>query len=479
MGTLAAIVGSTTVTLNNGSPFSLLSARGMAGPPVRRITQQGPSQDGDTDLGYRLGPRNIELVIGFSATTDALLDGYRDTLTGIFKPLSSTPIKLRWTRDDTEVRQIDCYTVGNVKIDLIPEHRPGHYHRATVRLYAPEATWYGPTAGSGSVVGTAYTAGSWWLAGGAIGSAQVKEYGTFPTQGQVWTYSGTPTDPYTAYLAGSTGGYTIAVRGTAEPITDGKFMFFAGSASGTPAVSVSTSGTTHYLLGANSPDGGFYLGTIMPASGTHNYYTRWYYYSIEPTNVAAVERNRDFGWGTINVNYNMSGTARRWRSNATNTAASRWTSDIERYAVFVPALTNSQLEALDTYMSLGTTSTDGSNLAVAYGGDMPDYPTLSIRGPISSPSVTNVSTGHVLDFGTITIGAGTTYVINTHPLYKSVLAGTVSKIGELSADSDLGEFHLGPAPAVTGGTNVLLLSGTAMGTATLLSITYYNRFLSF
>src|SRR5688572_9230343 len=109
--TLQAIVGSSTVTLTNKSPFGLLSAKGLAGAPVRRLTAQGAAQHGDTDLGFRLRPRELELEIGFRADTDAALDAHRDTLMAIFKPLPSTPVNLRGTRDDGDIRQLDCYSV--------------------------------------------------------------------------------------------------------------------------------------------------------------------------------------------------------------------------------------------------------------------------------------------------------------------------------------------------------------------------------
>lgn len=467
MATLAAIVGSTTVTLSDRNPFALLSARGMGRSGVRRVTAQGPAQHGDTDLGYRLAPRELELKIGFRATTDAILDGYRDTLTSIFKPLSATPVNLRYTRDDGGVRQLDCNVVGEVDIRLVKEHRISHYHEATIRLRAPEPAWYNPTAGSVSVLGTSLVASQWWLAGGLIGSAQAVYYGTAPAQGSVWTYAGTPTS------------YTIAFSGTPEPITDGKFAFYAGAGGGSPAISFSTSGTTIYKVSATYPTGGVNLGSVM-TSGTQNYFVSYEIPGGSGTAGAiTIDRDTTFITSENQVDFGLGGTARRWRSDSANNAASRWTSAIAKYAVFVPVLTDNQLNALSTFMDYPDSSVDAQSLPIPYLGDLPESPVLSITGPVTNPSITNLATGETIDFGTITIGAGTTYLINTRYGQNSVLFGTVNKDFELTDDSDLGDFHLAPAPTATGGTNVLNLNGTAMGTATRFAISYYDRFQSY
>jgi hypothetical protein len=488
---LTATVGSTTVNLSNRSPFAFRTLRGAGGVDIRRVTIQGPAQDGDTDRGYRLGPRDLELVVVFTATTDALLDGYRDTLTQFFKPLVSTPVGLTMTLDNGNVRQLDVYPRGEspVKITLTPELRPSHTHQAIISLRAPDPAWYNPTQGSISVVGTSLTAAQWYYAGGAIGSAQAVEFGTAPTQGQVWTYAGTP-GTVSSYELQTGGGYTVAFRSGKEAVTAGKYAFFAGSASGTPSASFSTNGTIGYALGIDHVGaheyGGLSAGTsFMPASGTNNYFVSMKTY-VEGSGY--VEAGAQRGTASFNsgfsgqdivptTEYNIGGTVRRWRSNGANDAASRWTEALTRYAVYVPALLPDQISALNTYMSLSDSSTDAQTLPIAYNGNLPEYPTISITGPVTNPSVTNLTTSETLDFGTITIGAGTTYIINTHPQYRTVYAGTVNKRRELSQDSDLDSFHI--SPSAVGGTNVFYLNGTAMGTATQFQVLWYDRYTSF
>jgi len=466
MANLTATVGSSSLTLYGGNPYSLVSARGMSSAAVRRVTSRGPAQDGDTDLGYRLAPRTIELTIGIRATSDILLDGYRQTFTSFFKPLPSTPIQLRYTGDNAAVRQIDCYTVGDIKLNLNPEHRPGHYHEATVTLRAADPAWYNPTQGSVTVLGTSFVGATWWLAGGAIGTAQVVEYGTAPTQGQVWTYTGTPDS------TASPGAYTIAIRSGQESLSAGKFAFFAGDGDGDPSVSIHTYFTVSAVYGYGNPNNSGGRNFSMP-SGTSNYifstlgttYTRGY---IDGTALP------DSVYSAVSMS--IEGTARRWRSDATNSVGSRWSEALEKYAVYVPALDTSQIAALNEFMNIPAGNTDTQYLAISYVGNLPEYPIISLTGPATNPSITNLTTGETLDFGTITIGAGTTYMIDTRYGYKTVLDGTVSRRYQLTEDSDVATFHLAPT---TGGTNVLFLDGTAMGTATRFSVAYYNRYTSF
>jgi hypothetical protein len=87
----------------------------------------------------------INLVLLINAGTLSLADTYRDTLATIFKPLSSTPIKLRVTRDDGEVRQIDTYCVGGVGMGAEPGERFSATQRVMVQLQASNPIWYDPS----------------------------------------------------------------------------------------------------------------------------------------------------------------------------------------------------------------------------------------------------------------------------------------------------------------------------------------------
>lgn len=464
-----AIIGSTTQSLYDGSPFSIRSASGWGGAEIRRVTTQGPAQNGDSDLGYRLGVREMEMVIVFKAATDAALDTHRDTLTRLFKPLTATPIKLRVTRDDGEIRQIDCYTVKDIAITLAPEYRPGHYHEATIRLRAPDPAYYELAPGTATVTGTASLSANWWLAGGAIGTASVLMSGGTPAAGAAWSYAGT---------LGTATGWTMAFRSGRVFTQD------------------------HYAYGVDNNGNGVILGTdevffgVVPFGGNHSANgvavgvdvmtgTANYFYKYDPPNVnpnyfyRTHETNRTYAEFLVNwANAaSISGTARKWRVNSTLGTA--WPETIHLYALYSPALSYSQISALNNYMEGAIGGTITQALAIPYEGDLPEYPTISIRGPITSPSIINTATGHELSFGTHSIGAGTTYTINTHPDYKTVLQGATNKRGELTKESDLGDWRLEAAPAATGGTNILSVTGTNAGTATQVQVVWYNRFSSY
>lgn len=450
------------------APFSLLAARGMGGADVRRVTARGPAQQGDTDYGWRLNPRTIELEIGIEATTDAELDGYRRTLQGFFRPLPSTPVKLRVTRDDGADRQIDCYVVDKVRIALAPELRPGHYHRATILLYAPNPTFYDPVPGTVSIQGSAGLAADWYLAGGLIGSARVLMQGGTPAQGQAWSYGGSIPSSTT---------WTLAVRMTQESLgTAVKYAFHVDNGASESDVSFRAD-TTEYKVG--DAGGGQALGSAFMPSDTANYYFRhdpnrqlrpeWPFISD-----AITVNSDDIPLILSPGNVPIGGTARRWRSNAAGDASSYWGGSVIRYALYSPGLTKGEIDALDPFLSAAVGGTAYLSNSLNYTGDLPEYPTISITGPITSPRLLSAYTGHVLEFAGVTIGAGTTYVIDTRPTQKSVYAGTVNKKGDLSAWSDLGDFSI--TPDTVQGINVFYLTGTNTGTATTLSIVYNTRY---
>lgn len=462
MATLTATVGSTSITLTGGSPYSLVSAKGMGGAGVRRVTSQGPAQDGDTDNGYRLLPREIELEIGIKAATDALLDGYRDTLTSFFKPLPSTPIKLRYTRDDAAVRQVDCYTVGNIKMDLVNDYRAGHYHKATIRLRAVEAALYNPTPGTVTVTGTAGLASNWWLAGGAIGTAQVMMSGGTPGLAESWSYTGT---------LGTTSSWTLAWR-SAQGTTVGAYAYGVDS-----NLNTEYSGTTDVFFQVAS---GYYsmndfsAGADAMQSGTRNYFHEYRPFTDSGYNQLYRSGTTDATPQAVVLfpnNSTIVGTAGKWRLGS-------WPGTIPLYALYSPYLTTSQQSALSAYMIGAQGGSVSQAVTIPYDGDLPEYPTISIRGPITGATLINTATGDALNFGTTVIGAGTTYIINTNPAYKTVLQGSTNKRGELSSDSDLGTWAIVPAPIATGGTNTIAVTGTNTGTATQVSIVYYSRYAS-
>lgn len=113
---------------------------------------------------------------------------------------------------------------------------------------------------------------------------------------------------------------------------------------------------------------------------------------------------------------------------------------------------------------------------ITYPGTWLEYPTITITGPISSPGITNETTGETiaLDYDvasgevvTITLAYGTKTVVNG--------AGT-NLIGSVTPESDLGTFHLAPAPEAPLGVNTIRVTGTGVSAFTAVTVSWFDRY---
>lgn len=141
MPVLQAIAPVGTYTLSDGLPFSIVSTE-EGGPNIRRITDRGPLQDGDSDLDFRLEPIVWPLGLRISAPDAATQYTYRITLRKIFRP-SRTPIQMRWTLENGDVRQLDCHVSG--RMVFASGAQDGFSQRCVVPLRAADPTYYDPT----------------------------------------------------------------------------------------------------------------------------------------------------------------------------------------------------------------------------------------------------------------------------------------------------------------------------------------------
>lgn len=139
----SVLLGNRELQLTDRAPFDLVSAQGIGVAPVRRLTERGPFQDGDTDIGFRLDPRTINLVLFFAAGNEAQADGCRDSLASYFQGLNRS-LALRCARADGTTRQIDCYVTGMVDLPLDAQNRIGDSQKVAVQLRAPDPIWYDP-----------------------------------------------------------------------------------------------------------------------------------------------------------------------------------------------------------------------------------------------------------------------------------------------------------------------------------------------
>jgi hypothetical protein len=449
---------SSTVSLSNGAPYRLESLEDAGPAEVARLGQTSPDQHGLTDLGYRLQPRTFVMRVSFQDGND--IDGgvfgdNRDLLFDYFRP--SRLLKLRMTRDDGEQRILECHTLS-IEIDLLPENYPARLNRATITLRAANPTWYTATAKNPTYAGTA----EWWTGNGAIGTANVMEYITNPTQGQAWTYTGT-----------ITGAWSVAMRSGSVPLPGAGtiVMFHAGT--GEPAHLVSTKDA---FIAGNSTEfyyteSGETFPAGMPAGTTNVFYTQ-----NGGTSRIYAGTTLDASFGH---DHDIAGTARRWRSDRTGSTATYWPVGFPYAAVYNIELSAAQRSALNSAMSAGSAITTGTVTAVNE-GDVYAFPTITLRGPLANPVLTNVTTDDVIDLTGISVPPNSTYTLDLSDGHKTLTdINDTSLLGSMGTPVQLAGWALAPSPIATGGTNLIRVQAGSMTTETLVTVTFYDRHMSF
>lgn len=470
--TVEVLRGSTTYNLNDGNPFRVEMAEAMGGAAVRNIEESGPYQDGVTHLDDRLDARTMTLRINVVGASPAALDGHRDTLNRIFKPVRGVPITLRVTRDDGAVRQIDTYRTGPVDIAWRPEHRPGNLHRAVVQLRAPDPTFYDPTAQTENFLPPV---GAWWLGYLTIGTANVLEHVESPGTAQLWTNVGSA-------AAGSP--FTVAFRSGSVAIpNDGTIPYAFGVNDPGPSATsffdtLRNGSNQDYSFQAGGAGAGAPTNTTMPAGAPSNYFV------ISSGTSAALYRGTTLlasAAGTPPGGIPAAGVSPgRWRSFYDADPFTIWTEELPRAAVYNIALNSTQRFNLDGAMNGTANFGTAYEVSIPYLGDIDSYPIITIQGPVNDPVITNTTTGDVLDFTGGTVGSADIWTIDLRYGRKGAvnLAGS-SVASYLSEDSDLSTFRLVADPTAVGGTNVVQVASSDAGTAGLVTLTYYNRYLSY
>jgi len=131
----------------SGALAYLESDDGFGLPPIARITERGPLQHGVSDLGFRLQPRNVNLVLVKPEACPNSWRALRQRFLDAFKP-SDTPLNLRWEFGDGSRRQIDMHFTSGLTIPWTMADRARPSLRDVVSLYAPDPTWYDPSENS-------------------------------------------------------------------------------------------------------------------------------------------------------------------------------------------------------------------------------------------------------------------------------------------------------------------------------------------
>jgi hypothetical protein len=237
--TFELLRGVDSIELTDGVNYTLTAFDGLGASPVHRLTQRGPLQDGETDVGYRLDPRTIVLA-GHMHGSYTTLNQNRAALLGFCRPgASSVPLKLRWTTPDGTQRQIDVHAVG--ELGLPSNDWKVFHHRFAIQLKAPDPTFYDPEGGSLQFAqtggGTAMpfpllfpmTLGASTLnvteavtlSGDNAWDTYPIIYATGPVTGLVLTYNTTgDVLDFTGYTIGALDTYTIDLRYGAKTVVD-------------------------------------------------------------------------------------------------------------------------------------------------------------------------------------------------------------------------------------------------------------------
>ncbi len=142
---IAVIVAGSEKQLDGGNPYTYLGADGLGAAPRRRLSERGPQQNGETDLGYRLDPRVFNLAIQIEAADAGEFWDQRNDLIGWFAPYHA-PI-MRFELKNGAVRQIDAHLVGDLMMPDDNEYR-GTIQRVALQLKAHDPTFYDPVGKS-------------------------------------------------------------------------------------------------------------------------------------------------------------------------------------------------------------------------------------------------------------------------------------------------------------------------------------------
>lgn len=174
----------TTYNIANGTYCQLQYPNGISGiglPPITRDLQRHPNIEGALDHGYTLEAREMMLNLYYNVSSAAAADARRDAIYKIFRPFQD-PLRLKVTRDDGAIRQLDVHTVG--MLDLSMSDRVGYDQGFNVRLLAPNPIWYEPNQYTATITPSATS----WLSN-LVYTGEWEEYPVIKVYGAVTGFS--------------------------------------------------------------------------------------------------------------------------------------------------------------------------------------------------------------------------------------------------------------------------------------------------
>lgn len=175
-GTLEIIRGGNALSITDEDRYVLEDYDGFGMPPSHRLTERGPLQHGETDLGYLLDPRLIQIALKIRSTTWEEQYTLRKQLLDYLSP--TEPISLRFTEPSGIVRQIDGCCIDGPQFSK-RDASGETYQKSAFRISCPDPAWYDPARKSVRVVGASggtgfnFPMGVPWTFGGTSVSSTV------------------------------------------------------------------------------------------------------------------------------------------------------------------------------------------------------------------------------------------------------------------------------------------------------------------
>jgi hypothetical protein len=112
---------------------------------------------------------------------------------------------------------------------------------------------------------------------------------------------------------------------------------------------------------------------------------------------------------------------------------------------------------------------------INYMGTFISYPVITIQGPITSPIISNLTTGENISFYGLISG---TAIIDCRPGYKTVTDGNGNNLFYLLSDNtNLATFHLEPSPVAYQGNNLFYFYAVYVNASSAITVNWYSRYL--
>lgn len=139
--------------LNDRQEVFLLGYDGLGLPNHRRLTQRGPDQNGDTDLGFRIDPRFVDLVWHIQTGSLSRYYALRERFLTLWRGRDQDPVQVIFLIEGVGKRAADLVLDGT--LDFPPADRrftaqqfSGIFKASDWRLYDPDVNNIEFTTGS-------------------------------------------------------------------------------------------------------------------------------------------------------------------------------------------------------------------------------------------------------------------------------------------------------------------------------------------